>query len=455
MAQHIETISVDKLRLWTENPRDPMDPDATDYDVISRAIENRSGNWNLDKMLREIGPTYFLNELPTVVLNGAGSYTVYDGNRRVAVFKCLAHPELYAQLTMHLTIFAATTEALTDYSALPCNVCDRETALNIVERTHKSSKKWGALQYEQFEHLHRGQPKGPLMIFDEATGGLVSETKEMNQEYVEHRLLTERNLESVGLGIENEKLMTSLSDEQALEVAEDIAQVTKNKLSSARKNPGNLIAALRELNGERYTEPSSYVKDKAHPLRQAITPEPPTKSAKEESRPELKEPISNIQSKYGPKIRKRPYKGAGQIELFGGLALRPRGTRSNEIYHAIDFIFSKYKAKPDKLAYLLPVLGFSMRLLLEMVAREYYESLGEVADENCLKTFIKEVCKPLLKKRDQFLLNSMAIEDTWINGPRLEATLGKYAHGAMDVQPATLVSCSKVIAVVIQEAWSI
>lgn len=432
-----------------------MDPSATDYDVISRAIENQRGNWNLDKMLREIGSTYYFNELPTVVPDETGAYTVYDGNRRVAVFKCLAHPELYSELTMSLPIFANITEAVTDYLALPCNVCDRETALDIVERTHKSTTKWGALQYEQFEHLHRGQAKGPLMIFDEATGGAVSKNKELNQEYIEHRLLTEKNFESVGLGVEDQKLMTSLNDEEVKQLVEDIAEVAKRKLSTARKNPGDLLGALRELDDYRYTEQPKYEKASSHPLPgPQPQPEAQVPTVEPAKKPAAEDPGQNPCNHGQQEQRKRPYHGTDKVKLFNGATLRPKGERSNEIYHAIDFIFDKYQTKPDKRAYLLPVLGFSMRLLLETVAREYYGEQVLDADDSCLKTFIKEECKPLLRKQDKSLLNTMSIDATWINGSKLEATLGKYAHGAMDVQPATLAACSRVIALVIQEKWS-
>lgn len=36
MTQKIRTIRIDKLTLWTENPRDPVSPGAEDADIIKR-----------------------------------------------------------------------------------------------------------------------------------------------------------------------------------------------------------------------------------------------------------------------------------------------------------------------------------------------------------------------------------------------------------------------------------
>lgn len=85
--QQVISIPLTQLHLWTENPRDPIDESSKDADIIRRAIENKSGNWNLDVLINEMGDLYLYNELPTVVQSTDGSYTVYDGNRRIAIMK--------------------------------------------------------------------------------------------------------------------------------------------------------------------------------------------------------------------------------------------------------------------------------------------------------------------------------------------------------------------------------
>lgn len=132
MGQSVQEIALNKLRLWTENPRDPMDEETSDAEIIRRALNNQSLNWSLDKMLDELGEYYYYNDLPTVVGCADGSYIVYDGNRRVAVLKCIQDPDLYMEAVGKIPTFIPP-QTLIDQKSLPCNVCDQETALDIVE----------------------------------------------------------------------------------------------------------------------------------------------------------------------------------------------------------------------------------------------------------------------------------------------------------------------------------
>ena len=95
LEQEIKSIPLSKLRLWTENPRDPVDESMSDSEIIKRAIANDSDNWNLDSLIVEMGKRYHLNEIPVVVANADDTFTVYDGNRRVALLKCIKDPDLY------------------------------------------------------------------------------------------------------------------------------------------------------------------------------------------------------------------------------------------------------------------------------------------------------------------------------------------------------------------------
>lgn len=50
-GQQVEYIPLDDLVLWTENPRDPLDGDYTNDDVIRRATDGRNDKqWQLSKL---------------------------------------------------------------------------------------------------------------------------------------------------------------------------------------------------------------------------------------------------------------------------------------------------------------------------------------------------------------------------------------------------------------------
>ena len=119
--QAIKPIPLSKLRLWTENPRDPVDESMSDSEIIKRAIVNDSDNWNLDSLIVEMGKRYHLNEIPVVVANADDTFTVYDGNRRVALLKCIKDPDLYQDAFNRIGVFEVEPE-LRNLTVLPCNI---------------------------------------------------------------------------------------------------------------------------------------------------------------------------------------------------------------------------------------------------------------------------------------------------------------------------------------------
>ena len=86
MNQQIKEIDINDLVLWTENPRDPIDKNATDQEVVDHAIDDNMSKWNLSKLAKEMRGYYDFSELPTVVYHG-DKPIVYDGNRRMILAK--------------------------------------------------------------------------------------------------------------------------------------------------------------------------------------------------------------------------------------------------------------------------------------------------------------------------------------------------------------------------------
>jgi hypothetical protein len=67
MEQEVRLIDIKELVLWTENPRDPIDENAADQDIVDRALEDVLNKWSLGKLAKEMGDYYDFSELPTVV----------------------------------------------------------------------------------------------------------------------------------------------------------------------------------------------------------------------------------------------------------------------------------------------------------------------------------------------------------------------------------------------------
>ncbi|NHM15806.1 hypothetical protein GMI69_03850 [Eggerthellaceae bacterium zg-887] len=154
-------------------------------------------------------------------------------------------------------------------------------------------------------------------------------------------------------------------------------------------------------------------------------------------------------------VRRKPVSKAGEEAMFGHV-LRPKGPKSNDVYRAIDWIDQQYLLDPTGMTHLLPILGFSLRLLMETVAREYYQDKKVNPGESPFNTFMENVAKPVIKDRlDESNQKSYALASEWIDGNlKFEGLCHQWAHGAMPVDRASLVRQSKLAALIIDEVWT-
>lgn len=132
-------------------------------------------------------------------------------------------------------------------------------------------------------------------------------------------------------------------------------------------------------------------------------------------------------------------------DIFGdALSLKPGNV--NNLYLAIVKIYSQNK-NDDKT---LPIIGMSLRLLLDVVAREHYESVGEQEKANkdqIYKTFLKEA-KVNMKKQD---VNYLALTNDWLSDEiKLEGLMGKYAHGNITVSRLDVLKNSIVVGEILE-----
>jgi hypothetical protein len=204
MSQSIKNINLSELVLWTENPRDPIDENASDQDIVDKAILDNNAKWSLRKLAKEMGDYYDYSELPTVVFHN-NKPIVYDGNRRIILGK-IKH-----------NLVSIGTEKMADIPeiplSIPCNVCSVEIALNNVYRKHADSGSWDPLERDIFLHKFMDKEKSPFLLFDENTGGLISSKKSMNQRFVKEEVLNENGLIELGFSFDGERFLSKHSNE--------------------------------------------------------------------------------------------------------------------------------------------------------------------------------------------------------------------------------------------------
>ena len=416
--QEIQTIKVEDLHLWSENPRDPIDVTSSDYDIIKRAIDENPQEWNLDKLVKEMGEHYDFSEIPTVVYIHEKP-TVFDGNRRVAVLKYLQSKDLYSSLTGKL-FFGDGPRELRELHEIPCNVCDKNTALTNIERKHVNSGSWGTLQREYFLHQHRRQPKSLFLMLEEQSG-LISAFPSLNQGFVKDEVLTEKNLKDIGFGIRDEKIVSNYNDKEQSDILENISSLIENKDITTRKSRGKLKQTLIE----KYPDSEKIITAFDNKKPKIIVEHDFNKEKNEASK---RTPITK------------------QLNtLFGKKLILKKGP-VNDLYCGICAIYERFDGQEN----VLPIVAMSLRLLLDTAARAYFiENNDDVSAEkdDAYKKFLKEAKEQLNKQKE----NSLTLNNEWLSNQRnLDAVLGKYAHGNITYRQGDILKDSIIIADILE-----
>lgn len=100
---HRETVEVDKLDLWTSNPRVEEASDQEDaldriYNTSNPVSPSRSRR-QLMNLVASIAENGYQNDVePILVTHDNGRYTVKDANRRLSAIKLLSDPEAYQHM---------------------------------------------------------------------------------------------------------------------------------------------------------------------------------------------------------------------------------------------------------------------------------------------------------------------------------------------------------------------
>ena len=352
MRQEILNIKLEDLVLWTENPRDPITPDSNDQDVANKALQDKDNKWNLSKLVAEMGDFYDFSEIPTVVME-KGKPVVYDGNRRVLLGK-IKNGEISVPNDYNIDL-SATPVFPTE---LPCNVCDRETALKSVFRKHSTTGTWNVLDRDIFLSKYMNEPKSTFLTVEEYTG-IISGNPSMNQRFVKDEVLVDRVLNPLGIKIESGKLYTNLTEEGLRRVLQDIVEKVSNKSISTRSNRYHVVEALDETT-KRIVE-----KNKTKPFKEVS--------------PNLTQPSQQATSgQQSPRLTKRTQKK--DSVLFGDV-IELRQGNVNDLYRDILSIAEYYLANKEKLSNKFPaLLRMSLRLLVETSASEDNKGIDKYID---------------------------------------------------------------------------
>ena len=378
MSQNVKYIDIKELVLWTENPRDPIDENAEDQDIVDRAIIDGSQKWALSKLAKEMGDYYDFSELPTVVYH-KNKPVVYDGNRRIVLGK-IKHGLVKVDGSHNIKIPSFPDE-------IPCNVCDEKIALTNVYRKHSDTGSWQPLERDIFVHKFMGEPKSLFLAIEEATG-IITTNPHLNQRFVKDEIFKEEILRKLGFTIKNGSLYSIHSDDEGYAILCDISKKVEDKEITTRKNRGKVIDVLEPSCQELIDKN----KDNKPQLSGVAFG---GKKAKETKSPKVK--------RQTPRTPKRTN------ELFGGPLYLKMGDVSS-LYRDIVDLYKYYCKEKKRLSQTFPsLIRMSLRLLCETASKD----CNNMKLDNYLKKYFK-IAKKNIGKDERTTLSNQNITETSI-----------------------------------------
>lgn len=170
MGGTIQSIPLDNIINYFENPRHDIGIDEKD---------------TLKKLFDAVGTQYMLNlaediqkhgllgcqHVTVVKVENSNEYIVYEGNRRVAALKLLAHPDSFEFLDKSVIEKAKKLALIRPCTTeIQCYITDEEEAFFIMERLHsgedrgRGTKSWASKEKANFSVRRNNKKTMPFLI---------------------------------------------------------------------------------------------------------------------------------------------------------------------------------------------------------------------------------------------------------------------------------------------------
>jgi hypothetical protein len=155
--------------------------------------------------------------------------------------------------------------------------------------------------------------------------------------------------------------------------------------------------------------------------------------------------LSKEEQSQGKNIKKTPL--TKQEDIIFGKTLSLKAGAVNNLYLGICKVYDQNKNNNADLRKIYPILGMSMRLILELAGREYFKNdSGKSKKDQLLDDFLKVVKKEFRKQDKQQKLNYISLAQDWLSSKLdLEGITHKWAHGNLPVDKTNLLSISHIV----------
>lgn len=450
-----EKLKISDLKLYSENPRFPQEYfNKSEKELINYLFNKKGEREKLKDLAKSIIDNIKL--IPSerlIVYNEGEDYIVLEGNRRLIIYKLLLNPSLLEDKKLS-SIFKKSKGIIENSLKVDCLVTENlEKGLKYVELKHLETgyKSWGEPERNKFK-IRRGKA-GEKEILKTEINKIVKELDlpqklkddVLGQGFVTtfYRIIAETPAKSYfGYEISNNNLV--IRDKHFEDKLKIIIWNVLNKKDSKGKKIDS-----RSLN--KTEDVTQYL------TNLNIEKEIPKLEEEIKASYETKVDVFNNRKKefVSPteKNQKNNRKTRIQIpndKLFGKTLQLKKG-QVNNLYCAIDKVYEQNKNLDKNLNIVLPMIGMSLRLILDIAAREYYKGKGDgqtAKNDALYKNFIKEVKEKYKNMHEQEKLNYVSLED--IFKIDFEALLGKYAHGNIIFEKSQILTISKIVGEILE-----
>ncbi len=450
-----EKIKITDLKLWSENPRFPKEYfNKSEKELINYLFNKKGEKEKLKDLAKSIIEN--INLIPwerLIVYSGEDEYVVLEGNRRVIIYKLLLNPSLLEDKKLS-SIFEKSKGIIDNSLKVDCLVTDNmEKGLKYVELKHLETgyKSWGEPEKNNFKRT-RGSEEEKIIIkteIDKIVRNLDIPEK-LKEDVLGHgfvttfyRIIAEATARKhFGYEIKDNNLLIKDKDfKDKLKII--IWNVLNKKDSKGKKLDSRSLNKIEEIN--KYLT-SLDVKKEISKLNEEIKSSYETKI--DVFNKKTKEFVSPTEKKQKNSRKTKIQMPNGK--LFGKSLFLKQGPVNN-LYCAIDKVYEQNKNNESSLHIVLPIIGMSLRLILDIAAREYYKEKGdkEISKSDALyKKFIKEVKEKYRNMYEQEKLNYVSLDD--IFKMDFEALLGKYAHGNIIFEKSQILTTSKIVGEILE-----
>lgn len=420
MSFKFDTLSIAEIQLDEKNPRFPQV--SNQKQAIQEMFDDQKDKLlELAKDIVEFGldPSKRL-----IVFKQDGKYIDGDGNRRLTVLKVLETPDLIVNTKLHIKFSELSKEfKKKKISTVECVVFNSRS-----ETTH-----WLEINHGG-ELDGRGQinwdPSQKQRFLGDISIGLLAKDKLFSEKRINQQEFDSMNITTL------DRLLKSKPGKHALSISTNANEAKFNDLDSLEKVYKALVGKAVKV---------VYHDDdrKSFLIETLGSLEPRDLSA-----------INSINSS-DKKTTRKTVRTSNKDEVIFGEVLNLKKSIVNDVYLDICNIYERVHKKDGKGC--VEVLGFSLRLILDVAAKEYYKSnpVDGINQDDLYKKYIRLLKSMPMSQGDKTELGINTDIGNLIAEENLEAFLAKLAHGSVRVDIGMVLRLSKIIGQLLKIHFSI